>query len=79
MLDFLGDEANHRKLRLFACALGRRLGDHFDQEADHHAVEIAEQVGEGHVPYEEFLILSRGGARSSETGTFSLAVRGWGE
>jgi hypothetical protein len=50
MLDCLRGKASDRKLRLFACALGRRLWDKFDQQAVRRAVEIAEWVADGLAP-----------------------------
>jgi hypothetical protein len=47
MLDFLRGRASDRKLRLFACALGRRLWDRFGQEEVRRAVEWAERVADG--------------------------------
>jgi hypothetical protein len=47
MLDSLGRKASERKFRLFACALGRRLWDRFDQEPVRRAVEVAECVADG--------------------------------
>ena len=41
------EKASARKVRLFACAVGRRLWDRFDQEAVRRAVELAELVADG--------------------------------
>ena len=42
MISFLGRNGSGRKLRLFACAVGRRLWGRFDQDAVRRAVELAE-------------------------------------
>jgi hypothetical protein len=47
MLVFLGGKASQRKLRLFACALGRRLWGRLSNDAVRHAVEFAERVADG--------------------------------
>lgn len=47
MLTLLQGRASDRKLRLFACALGRRLWPRLTSEAVREAVEIAEQVADG--------------------------------
>jgi hypothetical protein len=46
MLDFLGEKVSSRKLRLFACALGRRLWSRLTNDAVRHAVEFAERVAD---------------------------------
>jgi hypothetical protein len=46
MLTFLGEKVSHRKLRLFACALGRRLWSRLTSDAVRHAVEFAERAAD---------------------------------
>ena len=47
MLQFLGDRASDRKLRLFACACCRRMWNMFEDERSRKAVEAAEQYADG--------------------------------
>lgn len=47
MVVSLGDGASRRKLRLFACAVGRRLWGRFTQESIRRAVELGERVADG--------------------------------
>jgi hypothetical protein len=53
MLDFLGDEASERKLRLFACLCCRQSWRRFSDERSRQAVEVAERYADSQVSSQE--------------------------
>jgi hypothetical protein len=53
MLEFLRDRASPRKLRLFACAAGRRIWDLLTDVRSRYLVEAAEQYADGLIRREQ--------------------------
>jgi hypothetical protein len=53
MLTHLGDRADKRKLRLFACACYRRVWHLIDEEPSKRAVEVGEELADGRADRQE--------------------------
>jgi len=53
MLEFVRGQASQRKLRLFACACCRRIGDLLQKSDSRNAVDIAERYADGQATEEE--------------------------
>src|SRR4051812_29176574 len=68
MVDSMGEEASQRKLRLFACAVGRRLWERFTQESIRRAVEFAERVADGLAVATREELVRAGSEASKEAG-----------
>jgi hypothetical protein len=57
--------ANPRRLRLFACALGRRLWHRLEDEASRRAVEVGERFADGRATAAELLAASTAACRAA--------------
>src|SRR5262249_34630803 len=72
LLVLLGDKANPRKLRLYACACCRTHWGHLERESSRKVVLVAEQFADGEAP-KSALLKAGSAARSGQGPDFSVA------